>query len=93
MKVFTSQYKYKGKNRFDITVKSGDKTFAPTWEMVMGYKKGAPYCDQCFELWQDGILEIMEEKCIEIASIFVISWLEHRRGRIKISHRLGLELK
>jgi len=24
----------------DTTVKSGDKTFAPTWEMVMGHKKG-----------------------------------------------------
>ena len=23
----------------DTTVKSGDKTFAPTWEMVMGHKK------------------------------------------------------
>lgn len=23
----------------DITVKSGDKTFAPTWEMVMGVKR------------------------------------------------------
>jgi uncharacterized protein YeaO (DUF488 family) len=24
----------------DITVKSGDKAFAPTWDMVMGYKNG-----------------------------------------------------
>src|SRR3989339_1061156 len=24
----------------DVTVKSGDKTFAPTWKMVMGYKQG-----------------------------------------------------
>lgn len=24
----------------DITVKSGDKTFAPTWDMVMGFKQG-----------------------------------------------------
>ncbi len=24
----------------DITVKSGDKTFAPKWEMVMNYKQG-----------------------------------------------------
>lgn len=53
MKVFTSQYKYKGKNRFDITVKSGDKTFAPTWEMVMNYKSGKiseeEYTEQYYE--------------------------------------------
>jgi uncharacterized protein YeaO (DUF488 family) len=27
-------------NGLDITVKSGDKAFAPTWDMVMDYKKG-----------------------------------------------------
>jgi len=34
----------------DITVKSGDKTFSPTWAMVMGYKKGTlsweGYCEE-----------------------------------------------
>ncbi len=24
----------------DITVKSGDKTFSPTWDLLMGYKRG-----------------------------------------------------
>ena len=40
LKVYTSQYKYRGKNRLDITVKTGKKIFAPTWDMVMGIKHG-----------------------------------------------------
>lgn len=27
-------------NPLDVTVKSGDRVFAPTWPMVMGYKNG-----------------------------------------------------
>jgi uncharacterized protein YeaO (DUF488 family) len=38
LKVYTSQYRYSGSDRLDITVKSGDKTFSPTWNMVMGHK-------------------------------------------------------
>jgi len=41
LKIYTSQYKYNGINRFDITVKTGVKTFAPTWEIVMGYKSNS----------------------------------------------------
>lgn len=40
LKVYTSQYKYDGENRFDITVKSGYQMFAPTWPMVLDYKAG-----------------------------------------------------
>jgi len=40
LKVFTAQYSYQGKDRLDITVKSGDRTFAPTWDMVKAYKAG-----------------------------------------------------
>ena len=40
LKVYTSQYRYSDKNRLDITVKSGDKTFAPTWDIVGKVKKG-----------------------------------------------------
>ena len=36
--VYTSQYKYDGENRLDITIKTGLKMFAPTWEMVMDFK-------------------------------------------------------
>jgi uncharacterized protein YeaO (DUF488 family) len=38
LKVYTSNMRYQGKDKLDITVKSGDKAFAPTWDMVMGLK-------------------------------------------------------
>ena len=38
--LYTAQFRYPGKDRKDITVKSGDKSFAPTWDMVMGVKEG-----------------------------------------------------
>jgi len=43
MKCWTAQYRYPGPNRLDISVKGNDplgKYFAPTWEMLMEYKKG-----------------------------------------------------
>ena len=40
MEVYTAHYSYIGSDRLDITVKTGKKTFAPTWEMVMKTKKG-----------------------------------------------------
>jgi len=40
MDVRTSTIQYKGPDRLDITVKSGDRAFAPTWDMVMGHKRG-----------------------------------------------------
>jgi len=40
MKVYTAQFGYREADRLDITVKLGEKAFAPTWDMVMGYKKG-----------------------------------------------------
>jgi hypothetical protein len=39
--IYTSTiYGYDGPDKLDITVKSGDSTFAPTWSMVTGYKSG-----------------------------------------------------
>lgn len=43
VKVFTSQYRYSGPDRLDITVKGNDpigRVFAPTWNMVNGLKSG-----------------------------------------------------
>ena len=41
LKVYTSTiWGYHGPNKLDITVKSGVKIFAPTWDMVLGYKNG-----------------------------------------------------
>lgn len=42
LKVWTAQYRYGGLDRVDITVKSAPypwNVFAPTWDMVMEYKK------------------------------------------------------
>ena len=41
MKIHTATVRYAGQGRLDITVKSGDRAFAPTWEMVMGFKNGS----------------------------------------------------
>lgn len=43
MDIYTSTYRYGGNDRLDITVKGQDplgRLFAPTWDMVMGYKNG-----------------------------------------------------
>ena len=43
LEVWTSQYRYNGPDRLDITVKGQDpigKYFAPTWKMVIKSKKG-----------------------------------------------------
>jgi len=34
----TSQYRYDGADRFDITRKNGNYNFAPSWNLIMGYK-------------------------------------------------------
>jgi hypothetical protein len=42
LKVWTSQFRYSGEDRIDITVKSAKypwNVFAPTWKMVMEYKR------------------------------------------------------
>ena len=42
MILYTSQYKYNGYGRLDITVKGNNQIgrfFAPTWNMVMNHKK------------------------------------------------------
>ena len=40
MIVHTGTIRYRGNDRLDTTVKSGDRAFAPTWDMVMGLKRG-----------------------------------------------------
>ena len=40
LQIYTAQYEYEGANRFDITVKTGEQMFAPTWDMVIDYKEG-----------------------------------------------------
>ena len=49
LKVFTSNINYNGGNGFDITVKSGDFDFAPTWDMVWSHKNGTLSDDEYVE--------------------------------------------
>ena len=53
VKVYTSQYRYNGPNRLDITVKSGDKTFAPTWDMVWKHKRGEITDEEYTKMYYD----------------------------------------
>lgn len=39
VEVWTAHCDYKGADRLNITVKSGDKIFAPEWNMVMQHKQ------------------------------------------------------
>ena len=59
LNVYTAQMRYPGKDRFDITVKSGHKAFAPTWDMVMGIKNGtmteAQYTERYRELMSESV--------------------------------------
>ena len=52
MKVWTGRIGQHG--GLDITVKSGNKAFAPTWDMVMGHKRGtvsdAEYVERYYAL-------------------------------------------
>ncbi len=65
MHVYTSHYSYKGPHRLDITVKTGNKAFAPTWEMVMKSKKGImsqeEYTKRYVEKMRKSYLENREE--------------------------------
>lgn len=42
---------YQGENALDITVKSGDKTFAPTWDMVYYLKEDRLSWEQYEEMY------------------------------------------
>lgn len=53
LKVYTSTIRYSGPDRFDITVKSGERAFAPTWNMVMGHKKGAIDADEYVSMYHE----------------------------------------
>lgn len=57
VRIFTSRLWTKLPYRLDITVKSGDKVFAPTWKMVSDYKSGRisekEYVEQYYSLMRE----------------------------------------
>jgi len=46
LQIWTSRVNYDGPNRLDVTVKSGNGAFSPTWDMVMAVKKGIMTTDE-----------------------------------------------
>jgi uncharacterized protein YeaO (DUF488 family) len=40
LQVHTARIDYPGPDRLDITAKSGDGTFAPTWDIIVAAKRG-----------------------------------------------------
>jgi len=65
LEVYTAQYRYSGPNRLDITVKTGNPVFAPTWDMVKAFKAGAlseeKYTGQYIQLMRDSYRENKKE--------------------------------
>ncbi len=61
MDIYTSRVGVDDKDALDITVKSGDKVFAPTWDMVMGYKNGKIDEDE----YRESYVSMMRDSYIE----------------------------
>lgn len=57
LNVYTSTIRSSDPDRLDITVKSGDKVFAPTWDMVMGHKNGTLTDEQYTEMYRELMLK------------------------------------
>lgn len=60
LKIFTSQYNYRGPDRLDITIKGKDPTgvlYAPTWNLLMRYKESKiskeEYTNEYFRLMRE----------------------------------------
>lgn len=58
--LWTARYNYSGNDRYDITVKSGDTTFSPTWQLVMRFKNNQmtweEYTEQYTQLMRNSYL-------------------------------------
>jgi len=61
MKVSTSTYRYPGPHRLDVTRKSGERAFAPTWEMVQEYKAGRLSEEDYTRLYHQRLKESLRE--------------------------------
>lgn len=46
MNLWTARYNYSGEDRYDITAKSGDRVFAPTWQLVQSIKNSSITWDE-----------------------------------------------
>ena len=62
VKIYTSQFRYNSNDRYDITVKTGDPDFAPTWDMVMKYKNGSLSEEDYIEMYRQLMLNTYNTK-------------------------------
>ena len=94
MKIYTSTVQgYKGPDKLDITVKSGDQVFAPTWRMVREYKAGKlseeDYRLEYLKLmrvsfWnnQDRWLEVLQ-----MPEVTLVCYCPAKNGKLPFCHR------
>jgi uncharacterized protein YeaO (DUF488 family) len=71
LKVYTSNINYKGNDKLDVTVKTGDLDFAPTWDMVMGHKNGTMSDEEYTRRYMDILritYNVAHEKWLDILS-------------------------
>ncbi len=52
MRIYTAQLrKYRGADLVDVTIKSGDRAFSPTWHMVRGIKDKSMGIEEYLEIY------------------------------------------
>lgn len=73
----TANIRYKGKDALDVTVKSGDKTFAPSWDIVMRFR-------------DDKITE--QQYLAAYNSMMKQSWKENKKRWIEVANRESVTL-
>jgi uncharacterized protein YeaO (DUF488 family) len=89
LKIHTSHYSYSGENRLDITVKTGNKAFAPTWDMVHRFKNGAlsedNYTKEYYVLMRDSYRNSRQEwdKVLAMDEVVLVCFC----GRNSFCHR------
>lgn len=59
--VYTSQYRYSGERRLDITAIKGSDLFRPNWEMVSAFKSGNMTEKQYEELYHNMMQQSYKE--------------------------------
>ena len=96
LKVYTAPIDYDGdKKKLDVTVKSGDETFAPTWRMVMKTKQGEmswkEYREEYYEMMRESYRQ-NQKRWQELLSEEEIVLLCYCRSPEKCHRRLLTEM-
>lgn len=107
LRIYTSQYRYGGADRLDITVKGNDplgKVFAPTWDIVKDLKDEKitqkQYEELYVDLMRDSYLDYPDEwtKLLSMDEVTLVCFCKinnfcHRHLLAKILVKLGAEWK